>query len=118
MILSRTASVGFPAILGADMATSQDFATWTCGPKLDPRYLLYALRAMAPDLRRLVAGSTHKTIYMPDVEQLRIPLPALAEQRAIAGFLDAEVAYIDKIRRRRDAQRAAIIGRSTAADLL
>ena len=46
VILSRTASVGFSAILGANMATSQDFATWTCGPRLDPRYLLYALRAI------------------------------------------------------------------------
>lgn len=115
VILSRTASVGFSAILGADMATSQDFATWTCGPKLDPRYLLYALRAMAPDLRRLVAGSTHKTIYMPDIEQLRIPLPPLTEQLAITSVLDAEVAYLDKIRRRRETQRAAVIGRSTAA---
>src|SRR5439155_8508766 len=28
VILSRTASVGFSTILGVDMATSQDFATW------------------------------------------------------------------------------------------
>ncbi|GAB3802878.1 hypothetical protein [Micromonospora zhanjiangensis] len=53
------------------MATSQDFATWTCGEKLDRRYLLHALRAMAPDLRRVAAGSTHKTIYMPDIEAHR-----------------------------------------------
>jgi len=38
--LSRTASVGFCCILGRDMATSQDFATWTCGPELVPRFLL------------------------------------------------------------------------------
>jgi type I restriction enzyme S subunit len=28
-------------------------------------------------------GSTHKTIYMPDLQSLRIPLPPLAEQREI-----------------------------------
>jgi type I restriction enzyme, S subunit len=114
VILSRTASVGFSAILGSDMATSQDFATWTCGQELNPRYLLQALRAMAPDLRRLVAGSTHKTIYMPDIEQLRIPLPPIADQCAIAEFLDGEVAYIDRIRRARDAQRAAVSERLAA----
>ncbi|SFI88545.1 type I restriction enzyme, S subunit [Streptosporangium canum] len=97
VILSRTASVGFSAIMGHDMATSQDFATWTCGPKVEPRYLLHALRAMAPDLRRVAAGSTHKTIYMPDIEQLRIPLPSLEEQRRIADFLDAETARTDKV---------------------
>ncbi|MGV9763588.1 restriction endonuclease subunit S [Micromonospora tulbaghiae] len=97
VILSRTASVGFSAIMGADMATSQDFATWTCGSKLHPRYLLHALRAMANDLKRVAAGSTHKTIYMPDIEQLRIPAPPIEEQRRIADFLDAETARIDKL---------------------
>lgn len=52
VILSRTASVGFSAVLGVDMATSQDFATWTCGAGLDSRFLLHTLRAMAPDLKR------------------------------------------------------------------
>ncbi|MEU0753806.1 restriction endonuclease subunit S [Streptomyces albogriseolus] len=97
VILSRTASVGFSAIMGRDMATSQDFATWTCGPKLEPRYLLYALRGMASDLKRVATGSTHKTIYMPDIEQLRVPLPPLKEQRRIADFLDAETSRIDRI---------------------
>ncbi|MET7809616.1 restriction endonuclease subunit S [Streptomyces sp. NPDC005395] len=97
VILSRTASVGFSAIMGRDMATSQDFATWTCGPKLDSRYLLHALRGMAPDLKRVATGSTHKTIYMPDIEQLRVPLPPLGEQRRIADFLDGETARIDRL---------------------
>ncbi|WSQ64284.1 restriction endonuclease subunit S [Streptomyces sp. NBC_01216] len=91
VILSRTASVGFSAIMGREMATSQDFATWTCGPQLDRRYLLHALRGMASDLKRIAMGSTHKTIYMPDIEQLRVPLPPLEEQRRIADFLDAEI---------------------------
>ncbi|MFD7873988.1 restriction endonuclease subunit S [Streptomyces sp. NPDC059766] len=99
VILSRTASVGFSAIMGSDMATSQDFATWTCGPRLDPKFLLHALRGMSPDLKRVATGSTHKTIYMPDIEQLRVPLPPLKEQRRIADFLDAETARIDALTR-------------------
>ncbi|MEV0317870.1 restriction endonuclease subunit S [Streptomyces sp. NPDC050658] len=97
VILSRTASVGFSAIMGSDMATSQDFATWTCGPKLEPRYLLHALRGMAPDLKRVAMGSTHKTIYMPDIEQLRVPLPPLEEQCRIAEFLDTETARMFRL---------------------
>lgn len=97
VILSRTASVGFSAIMGADMATSQDYVAWTCGPKLDPRFLLHALRGMSSDLKRVATGSTHKTIYMPDIEQLRIPLPPLEEQQSIADFLDAETARINRI---------------------
>jgi type I restriction enzyme S subunit len=115
VILSRTASVGFSAIMGLDMATSQDFATWTCGPSLTPRYLLYALRATAPDLKRVAAGSTHQTIYMPDIEQLRVPLPPVDEQRRIAEFLDAEISYIDRIVTRRSRQVEILEERERAA---
>lgn len=94
---SRTASVGFSCILGVDMATSQDFVTWTCGPKLDPRYLLWVLRAERDDILRRTQGSTHKTIYMPDIEQLTIPLPSLDEQRRIVEYLDEETSRIDEL---------------------
>ncbi len=83
VLLSRTASVGFSAVMEVDMAVSQDFMTWTCGPELDPFFLLYALRAMRPELHRLMMGSTHKTIYMPDLHALRCPLPPISEQRAL-----------------------------------
>lgn len=115
VILSRTASVGFSAIMGSDMATSQDFATWTCGPQLEPRYLLHALRGMAPDLKRVATGSTHKTIYMPDIEQLRVPLPPRQEQQRIADFLDAETTRIDHISSLRGLQRKNLDERAFAA---
>ena len=75
VILSRTASVGFSAILGVDMATTQDFVNWICGPFLQPEYLLYVLRAMGSEFRRLKMGSTHQTIYMPDVGRFSTPVP-------------------------------------------
>jgi type I restriction enzyme S subunit len=84
VVLCRTASAGYSAIMGTDMATSQDFATWTCGPLLRPHFLLLCLRAMRPDLLgRLAMGSTHKTIYMPDIHAIRVPLPPVHEQDAI-----------------------------------
>jgi type I restriction enzyme S subunit len=97
VILSRTASVGFSAILAVDAATSQDFMTWTCGPRLEPAYLLCVLRAMQQEFRRLVMGSTHKTIYMPDIERLTIPLPPLDEQRAVVRALASELKRIDAV---------------------
>ena len=66
------------------MATSQDISTWTCGPRLNPAYLLWCLRVMREDLlERLAMGSTHKTIYMPDLQALQIPLPSMDEQAQI-----------------------------------
>ncbi len=104
VVLSRTASVGFSAIMASPMATSQDFATWTCGPGLRPRFLLLCLRAMRSELLgRLAMGSTHKTIYMPDIEGIPVPLPTLEEQERVVTEvwerlrpIDAAVAAIER----------------------
>lgn len=98
VVLCRTASAGYSAIMGTDMATSQDFVTWTCTERLLPRYLLMCLRAMRRDLiGRLTYGSTHKTIYMPDIRNLMIPLPPVDEQELILAQIDARLAPIDAL---------------------
>ena len=121
VVLCRTASAGYSAIMSTDMATSQDFATWTCGPLLRPRYLLLCLRAMRGDLLgRLAMGSTHKTIYMPDIEAIRIPLPSLEEQDRIVeqtwkrlhridGIVDATQRQIGLLREHRQALITAAV---------
>lgn len=93
----RTASVGKAAILGCDMATSQDFANWVCGPDLLPDYLYEALRASGAQFDKEKQGTTHKTIYMPVLERFRVLVPPLSEQRRIADILDKA----DAIRRKR-----------------
>jgi type I restriction enzyme S subunit len=82
------------------MATSQDFANYICGPKLHNRFLVYLLRSMGREWERMRAGSTHNTVYMPVFERLRIPLPPLPEQRAIARALsdvDDLISALDKL---------------------
>jgi type I restriction enzyme S subunit len=97
VVLCRTASAGYSAVMGRHMATSQDFVTWQCGPKLDPYYLLWTLRAMRADLLgRLAIGSTHKTIYVPDLQMLRIPLPPIAEQRDIVSAIREANSKVDR----------------------
>ena len=88
VILSRTASVGFPAILSIPMATTQDFVGWICSNRVRPKYLYYVLRAMKAEFRRLMMGSTHQTIYMPDIRSFRTPLPPILEQNQIVSELD------------------------------
>jgi type I restriction enzyme, S subunit len=96
VVLCRTASAGYSAIMGGDMATSQDFATWTCGPLLRPRFLLLCLRVMRADLLgRLAMGSTHKTIYMPDIESIKVPIPPTEEQDAIVEAAYSRLRPID-----------------------
>lgn len=98
VVLSRTASVGFSVIMGAAMATSQDFATWTCGPRVISEFVLYCLRAMRRDLlERLAQGSTHQTIYMPDIQRIRIPVPPLPDQRQVVAAIRAQLLPLDRV---------------------
>jgi len=97
VILSRTASVGFSAILGVDMATTQDFVNWVCGPRLRPEYLLYVFRSMQHEFGRLTMGSTHQTIYMPAVGGFCTPIPAILEQDRIVVFVREQARRIDAL---------------------
>ena len=40
---------------------------------------------MSQEFRRLMMGSTHQTIYMPDIEAFRVPVPPLGEQEAVVA---------------------------------
>jgi type I restriction enzyme S subunit len=97
VILSRTASVGFSAIMGTAMATTQDFVNWVCGRQIRPEYLLYVFRSMGHEFGRLTMGSTHQTIYMPDVGMFSTPVPPDREQDEIVAFVRGETARIDAL---------------------
>ncbi len=115
VMLSRTASVGYSVVIGRPMATTQAFVTWRAGALLEPDYLLLVLRSMKPEWSRLAYGSTHLTIYMPDLESLRIPLPPLDEQRRIVHFVRNEVERIDELIRLRQRSRALVTERARRA---
>lgn len=116
VFLSRTASVGFSGIMTQPMAVSQDFAAWVCGPELSSEYLLLCLRAMRPEFRRLMMGSTHQTIYMPDIEKLSIPLPPRAEQEAIVHFAFSQKTLLDNLED--EAEKAIRLLRERRAGLI
>ena len=112
VVFSRTATVGKASLLGRAMATSQDFANYVCGPKLCNLYVVYLLRSMTRMWQSLMAGSTHKTVYMPMFENLQIPVPPMSEQRAIAAALrdvDELLGGLDRlIAKKRDLRQAAM----------
>lgn len=97
--LSRTASVGYVVVMGRPMATSQDFVNWVCGPDLDPRYLKYVLQSDRDTLLRFANGSTHQTIYFPEVKAFHALLPSVKMQREIAANLGALDDKIESNRR-------------------
>lgn len=97
VVFSRTATVGKTTILGREMATSQDFANYICGDRLDPFFLMYLFRGMGRIWKSLMAGSIHNTVYMPVFRALQIAIPPIAEQQAIATALSDADALIDSL---------------------
>ena len=112
VVLSRTASVGFTALLGRPMATSQHYFNWVCGDRLRPRFLMYCFRAMRDEFERIADGSTHGTIYWADGERLTIPLPPIEEQDSIVAALDAECSRIRRLLRLKRILLARLIERA------
>jgi type I restriction enzyme S subunit len=95
---SRTASVGFVAIMAQPMATSQDFANWVCSDTLDPEFLMYALIRSRKELRELATGATHKTIYMPTLESFHVCAPEPDVQRQAVIALKQRLAEAETLR--------------------
>ncbi len=85
--LSRTASVGYVIVMGKEMATSQDFVNWVCSEELDHQFLKYILLSENRSFLRFASGTTHQTIYFPEVKAFHICHPPLPEQKAIAHIL-------------------------------
>lgn len=75
--------------MGVPMATSQDFVNWVCGEELDHRYLKYVLLAERRAFLRFASGTTHQTIYFPEVKAFHVAAPPLEVQREIADALGA-----------------------------
>lgn len=98
--LSRTASVGYVVRLGRPMATSQDFVNWVCSDDVDPEFLMYLLIAEAESILRFGKGSTHTTVYFPEVKAFHICLPQPEEQRRIVAKVEALLARVNAARDR------------------
>ncbi len=97
VVFSRDATIGRCAITTREMAVSQHFIAWVCSQKIIPEFLLFCLRSMAGELERLTAGATLKTIGMPDVRTLTIPLPLISEQNEIVAHIRAETEALDAL---------------------
>lgn len=128
VVLSRDATIGRVGIMAVPMATSQHFINWVCSPRLEPRYLWLVMRApMQHHFQSLTDGATLRTIGMPDINDLRVPVPPVCEQHRIVAEAEetrktgeelrtALAAQIDLLReRRRSLITAAVTGQMEVA---
>lgn len=88
VILLRDAGVGKSSIIRKEMAVSQHFIAWQCGPDLLPEYLYYFLQYHKPHFEQQATGSTIKTLGLPFFQKLYLLLPPLSEQQQIVAVLE------------------------------
>lgn len=58
---------------------------------------MYALMAEGDDIREFDDGSTHTTIYFPEIRALHICLPPIEEQAEVVRKIEVAFDLIDKI---------------------
>ncbi|MGH3849570.1 MAG: restriction endonuclease subunit S, partial [Pseudonocardiaceae bacterium] len=87
-------------VMGRPMATSQDFVNWVCSEDLDHRFLKYVLLAEHDTFLSFASGTTHQTIYYPEVKAFHVCRPPVRVQQRIAEVLGAIDDLIENNRRR------------------
>ena len=93
------AKIGAALLLGRFVPTSKDccidnnMLALIPGPQVHDRYLTYACSLI--DVATLERSGPVPTLDVEGLRQIRIPLPDLETQRAIADYLDHETAEID-----------------------
>lgn len=109
VLLSSRAPIGLVAVNAIPVATNQGFKSLVPNKeRIWTHYLYWWLKVNKADLERRGRGATFKEVSKKIVEEIEIPLPPLAEQKRIAGILDAADALRAK-RRESIAQLDALL---------
>ncbi|MCB9539430.1 MAG: restriction endonuclease subunit S [Myxococcales bacterium] len=83
-------------------------------PRLEQRFLLYVLPTPLKLINDLTYFTTVKHLSSGQVLKIRVPLPPLPTQRAIAAFLDRKTAALDELVQAKEALRALLAEKRTA----
>ena len=90
VLFSSRAPIGLVVINAVPVCTNQGFKSMVPrNGRVSADYLYWWLRIHRESIQRKGRGATFKELSKKIVEEIQIPLPPLAEQKRIAGILDA-----------------------------
>ena len=89
VLLSTRAPIGYVAIAGGEISTNQGFRNLLPRGSVRSDFLYYWLKANTEVLERHAVGTTFRELPGSVLKRIRIPLPPLSEQRAVARVLGA-----------------------------
>ena len=99
ILISTRAPVGYVSLIKTQGVFNQGCKGLTPKEKVDTLFYLYYLRFIRSYLENISGGSTFKELSKKSLENIKIPLPPLEEQKAIAKVLkdfDDLIEVIDK----------------------
>lgn len=91
------ATIGRLGILSEPACTNQACCVFSDPIGADSKFMFHVLYAAREHLLVLASGGGQPNINQEKLRALRVPVPDLAEQRAIAAFLDERCAKIDAL---------------------
>lgn len=89
---------GMSAILRISATVNQNLAAICPGPQMEGEYILYVFHSMYEWLREAGRGGNQAAMNCEMLSGLRIPIPPLAEQQAIVGFIESERGKLDTLK--------------------
>jgi type I restriction enzyme, S subunit len=109
-------SLGKTGVAGVPLISNQQINSIIFDPnQVDARYGYYAARSLTPLLEHFAPSTTIKIVKKSTFAKLQIPLPPLAEQKRIAGILDA--ADVLRAKRRESLAQLDTLLQSTFLDM-
>jgi type I restriction enzyme S subunit len=95
LILSIRAPIGHIAIAASPLAFNQGCRGLIPRPALNKKYAFWAVSSVKEELELNGQGTTFMELSRSKLRSISIPLPAMAQQSAIADYLDRETGRID-----------------------
>lgn len=100
VLVSSRAPIGYVAIASTPLATNQGFKSLVLKEGHLPEFFFYVMKTKKAEMESVAGGSTFKEISGRVMKTIRVPVPPLEEQRAIAevlGSLDERISVLTKI---------------------
>jgi type I restriction enzyme S subunit len=98
VIMSSRAPIGHLAIAGVPLCTNQGCKSFIPGPSVNSQFLYWLLKWDLPALRKLGSGATFAEVSKSQLEQVRVVLPPLPEQKRLAALLNNRLATVERAR--------------------
>jgi type I restriction enzyme S subunit len=108
VLVSCIGNVGKTAIAAKPLATNQQINSLIPSKAVDSEYLFFACRFIGSTMRAAASVSLVPIINKSSFSALKIPIPALPEQKRIAAVLKEQMAAVERARAAAEAQLETI----------